>query len=72
MAQNTNATNFVFFHSLSYFKFFMGKKKLTCRAILLSNIINKVIHIILIMFSAFIISEFGPPVSLFKKNIKPH
>ncbi len=71
-----NATDLVFlnhrFHSLAYLKRFMGGGgELTCRALhsysglLLSNIINKVISISLIILSPFIIIEFGPPMSPF-------
>ncbi len=62
------------FHSLAYLKRFMGEKNITCMALhsysglfsfINSNIINKFINISLIILSAFIINEFGPPMSLF-------
>ncbi len=71
-----NVTDLVFlnhrFHSLVYLKRFMGEKKLTCRALhsyselfcLVILLINKVITISLIILSAFIMIEFGPPMSL--------
>ncbi len=59
-----NATDLLFlkhcFHSLALSVLWGG-------GLLLSNIMNKVINIILIIWSSFIIIEFGTSMSLFLK-----